>query len=281
MNNIPYDRLQDGMLCYVTNKEHYYQWSNNGWSKFIISTDIKRVDNVEDLKNIDTSELLEGVLCYVKSKGKYYVWNLVEWNPLITDINDGLDDDIKLYIVQTEDEMKGLSIQYTISEGALCYVKDIGIYYKFGSDKIWTTFNQSETYYIGQEVIIDTKEPTSKTALWVDTSDMYTHDLNSLVDNVIIKEILNSVQTLRNNFQKEIYALKSEVNELRSIIENGDFVVGSKDCLLTESGDFFMTEDGDLFLLESAEEVQAKNALLTENGEAFITEDGKDTFTTE
>ena len=272
MDDIPIDKLQDGMLCYITSKQQYYQWTNNKWDKFLISSDIKRVNTIEDLDLIDTSELLEGVMCFIKSKGKYYVWNSIKWTPLI--IEDGMDGTSKVYIVQTQKEMEDLPKRYNIIEGCLCYLKDVGMYYKYVGNNTWNQFNYSETYYVGQEVIIDSKEPDDKSVLWVDTSDTYIEGKETLIENVIIQEILNSVKDMRESFQKEINLLKAEIKELRTIIESGDIVTELKDCFLSEEGDFFMTEDGDYIVSENAVESQPKgDFLLTEDGFTFATED--------
>ena len=281
MNNIPKERLQEGMLCFIKEKQMYYQW-NNSWDKFVVSSDVLKADTENALNKIDTTDLLEGTLCYVRNTGKFFVWNSKEWKNLIADTEGEVVNYSKVFIVSTEGEMNDLNSLTTLEDGALCYVKTSATYYTYNNSK-WNILNQTVTIQMGQNVIISNEEPEDKTALWVDTNNMQNEEnLESIINNPLVQELLNSFKIL----QGEIKILNGEIATLKEIIANGGFVPSEpiKDyCFLTEEGDFILTEDGDNFVTEDyipgsynpPTEDKVNNCFLTEDNKYILTEDGK------
>lgn len=90
-DNISSDRLQEGMLCYVSQAGQYYQWKNEQWVVFSVGgeggtgTPMYRVDTYEDMLSINKLDVIDGTLCHIindRNENYLYYYHGNEWKPV-------------------------------------------------------------------------------------------------------------------------------------------------------------------------------------------------------
>ena len=86
-DNIPNERLEEGMLCYVQDEKAMYQYVDSTWRKFETGGSGGGIYSVVDLEardNIPEEELKEGMLCYVQSEKATYQYIESAWQKFET-----------------------------------------------------------------------------------------------------------------------------------------------------------------------------------------------------
>ena len=95
-DSISSDRLQEGMLCYVSQTERYYQWKDEQWVVFSVGngdnsdgggtgTPMYRVDTYEDMLSINKLDVIDGTLCHIindRNQNYLYYYHGNEWKPV-------------------------------------------------------------------------------------------------------------------------------------------------------------------------------------------------------
>lgn len=87
-DNIPQQRLQNGMLCYVNN-DKMYQYIDGTWIDFYSGSGNSStsttyiVDTKDELLTLDTTDVEFGTLCYVKDEVNLYYFTSDGWKSFI------------------------------------------------------------------------------------------------------------------------------------------------------------------------------------------------------
>lgn len=76
LNKIPEPRLEEGMLVYVIEDKHAYQWIEGNWVKSKVGGGIEKVESLSDVPS-DYNE--EGNIIYAENPGAYYYYDGEDW----------------------------------------------------------------------------------------------------------------------------------------------------------------------------------------------------------
>ena len=99
MNEFPISKLKEGMLCYVAEDNHMYQFRNNVWAIWIVesSSGAAIVKVVSELTDLENEELkIQGQLVFVQETKDIRYYNGQFWETFS-----------KIYIQSTEPDDKG------------------------------------------------------------------------------------------------------------------------------------------------------------------------------
>ena len=266
-DSITTDRLQEGMLCYVSEEKKYYQWTEEGWSDFTVANGdsdgsggnvsgddmgMYRVDTYEDMMNINPLNLKNGFFCHV--------------------VND----------------------------------KEKNHFYYYSNGK-WKSFNTRNQVWIGNTPPDDKSclwVDTRNMVIDDDPSDITMDSYPTFIDTNLMQYMKEQIQTLHNKI-KELQKIIQNGNFGGGGGNNGggnnddegEIIQINGTYLVSEEGTYFITEDGDYIISEESiveeytpddegnytgsggnsggEEIVLKGTyLLDENGNYILTEDG-------
>lgn len=265
-DNIPDERKQIGMLCYVSSASFYFMYlgkdslGKDNWQPFSPAPDFE-MHHHENREVLD--QITQDVFDYWTNKPDTLVDTTYQ----------------RIFRVDNDDEVDQIINTYgdAVATGSMAFVKNTRNTYLFLGDE-WANINT-----FGTNIHIGDTPPEDITMVWIDTSDDNVTDeviLGSETNNAMIKAILESIKSLRE-----------DVDVIKAIIKNGniewpdddenDTPIESVIKLILEDGDFFITEDGEYIIDETIEYIEPekpsttkKDVILLENGDFFITENG-------
>ena len=260
-DSISSDRLQEGMLCYVSQTEQYYQWKDEEWIVFSIGsggnsdgggtgTPMYRVDTYEDMLSINKLDVINGTLCHIINdihQNYLYYYHIDKWKPVGSKYQVWIGTDTppnKNYLwVDTRNLVSGEDV--TMENPPTFIDTQIVQYLK---EQIYTLNNKIK-------------------------------ELQNIINNGNFGGN-NGNNNNNNNNNNDNNGSYIELKGTYMVDENGNY-------LLTESGDFIITEDSFVDSISPGEEgyyeeIELKgtyivdengNYLLTESGGFIITED--------
>ena len=261
-DSITADRLQEGMLCYVSEEKRYYQWTTEGWSNFTVANSdnsgsgnvsgddmgMYRVDTYEDMININPLNLKNGFFCHVlndKEGNNFYYYSNGKWKSFNTRN--------QVWIGNTPPDDKSC---------------------------LWVDT---------RNMVIDD-----------DPSDITMGSYPTFIDTDLIQYMKERLQELNNKI-KELQKIIQNGNfeggnNNGSNNDNGEIIQINGTYLVSEEGTYLTTEDGDYIISEesiveeytpddegtstgggnnSGESITLKGTyLVDENGNYILTEDG-------